>query len=152
MFLDFLDTVGTLSPALVILENVNAITMPFTRSEGTHANRVSVADEIKTSLEDAGYKAFSELVKCQEFGVPQRRSRYFIVGVKNRLIKDGFGSVSPFSVVKELRQAFLGSKGLPEDSTITITEAVSDLGGKVGDGEITRVTKISKGSVWPIGR
>lgn len=132
LFKDFLDTVGTLSPALVILENVHAITMPFTRSEGTCANRVSVADEVKTSLETAGYKVFSELVKCQEFGVPQRRSRYFIAGVKNRLIKDGSGSVSPFSIVKELRQAFLSSRGLPEDSTTTITEAVSDLEAKWG--------------------
>ena len=104
--------------------------MPFTRSEGTYANRVSVADEIKTSLEAAGYKVFSELLKCQEFGVPQRRSRYFIAGVKNRLIKDG--SVSPFSIMTEFRQAFLSSKGLPEDSTITITEAVSDLEAKWG--------------------
>ena len=132
LFQDFLNTVGTLSPALVILENVHAITMPFARSEGTLANRVSVADEIKTSLEAAGYKVFSELVKCQEFGVPQRRSRYFIAGVKNRLIKNGFGSKSPFSILTELRQAFLSSKSLPESSTITITEAVSDLEAKWG--------------------
>ena len=132
LFQDFLDTVGTLSPALVILENVHAITIPFTRSEGTCANRVSVADDIKTSLEAAGYKVFGELMKCQEFGVPQRRSRYFIVGVKNRLIKDGFGSLSPFSIMTEFRQAFLSSKDLPEDSTITITEAVSDLEARWG--------------------
>ena len=132
MFQDFLDTVGTLSPALVILENVHAITMPFTCPEGTCANRVSVADEIKISLEAAGYKVFSELVKCQEFGVPQRRSRYFIAGVKNRLIKDGFGSMSPFSILTEFRQAFLSSKGLPESPTTTISEAVSDLEAKWG--------------------
>ena len=127
LFQDFLDTVATLSPTLVMLENVHAITMPFVRSGGTCGNRVSVADEIKTSLEAAGYKVFSELVKCQEFGVPQRRSRYFIAGVKNGLIKHGFDSMSPFSIMPELRQSFLSSKGLRWSSAITITEAVSDL-------------------------
>ena len=127
LFQDFLDTVATLSPALVILENVHAITIPFVRSEGTCGNRVSVADEIKTSLDAAGYKVFSELVKCQEFGVPQGRSRYFIVGVKNGLIKHGFDSMSPFSIMTELRESFLSSKGLRCSSAITITEAVSDL-------------------------
>ena len=48
------------------------------------------------------------------------------------MIKDGFGSVSPFSIMTEFRQAFLSSRGLPEDSTITITEAVSDLEAKWG--------------------
>ena len=110
-----------------MLENVHAITMPFVRSGGTCGNRVSVADEIKTSLEAAGYKVFSELVKCQEFGVPQRRSRYFIAGVKNGLIKHGFDSISPFSIMTELRQSVLSSKGLRWSSAITITEAVSDL-------------------------
>ena len=132
LFQDFLDTVAILSPALVILENVHAITMPFVRSEGTCGNRVSVADEIKAALEAAGYKVFSELVKFQEFGVPQRRSRYFIAGVKNRLIKDGFDLMSPFSIMTELRQSFLNSKGLRESSAITITEAVSDLEARWG--------------------
>ena len=127
LFQDFLDTVATLSPTLVMLENVHAITIPFVRSGGTGGNRVSVADEVKTSLEAAGYKVFSELVKCQEFGVPQRRSRYFIAGVKNGLIKHGFDSMSPFSIMTELRQSFLSSKGLRWSSAITITEAVSDL-------------------------
>ena len=132
LFQDFLHTVATLSPALVMLENVHAITMPFVRSAGTCYNRISVADEIKSSLEAAGYKVFSELMKCQEFGVPQRRSRYFIAGVKNRLIKDGFDSMSPFSIMAELRQSFLSSKGLRGSSAITITEAVSDLEARWG--------------------
>ena len=132
LFQDFLDTVATVSPALVILENVHAMTMPFVRSEGTCGNRVSVADEIKTSLEAAGYKVFSELVKCQEFGVPQRRLRYFIAGVKNGLIKDGFDLMSPLSIMTEFRRSFLSSKGLRGNSAITITEAVSDLEARWG--------------------
>ena len=145
LFQDFLDTVATLSPALVMLENVYAITIPFVRSEGTCGNRVSSADEIKTSLEAAGYKVFSELVKCQEYGVPQRRSRYFIAGVKNGLIKDGFESMSPFSIMTEFRQSFLSSKGLRESSAITITEAVSDLEARWGTVESHESPRFRRG-------
>ena len=145
LFQDFVRTVAALSPTIVMLENVHAITMPFVWSEGTSGNRYSVAAEIKTSLEGAGYKVFSELVSCQEFGVPQRRSRYFIAGVKYGAIRDGFDSVSPFSFMPELRQSFLTSKGLQTMSTNTIAEAISDLEARWGTTESYRSPRFRRG-------
>ena len=132
LFQDFLRTVEMFSPTLVMLENVQAITVPFGKSEKTRVDRISVADEIKKSLGTSGYKVFGGLVRCREFGVPQRRTRYLIIGVKNKLIKEGLHLLSPFSIAMELRQWFLKSNGLRTCSVITLMEAISDLEARWG--------------------
>ena len=142
LFRDFLHTVEILSPAMVVLENVHAITVPFL-AQNRHVNRVSVADQIRKSLDTLGYNVFNELVKCQHFGVPQRRARYFMVGVKRALVKSHCSSVSPLAMMRDLQPSFLESKNLA--SSINIVEAISDLEARWGTVESLESPRFQRG-------
>ena len=127
LFRDFIHTVENLSPALVVLENVHGITMPFVAG-AMQTKPVSAADEITRSLEALGYVVFNELIQCHHFGVPQRRARYFMVGVRRAAMRDSRSSVSPFAMLRDLQPLFLMSKNLT--SSMSIAEAISDLEAK----------------------
>lgn len=59
-------------PSVVILENVEGI---------LSAEGGGVMDYILESLKEASYRVTHRLLICNEFGIPQRRSRVFIVGI-----------------------------------------------------------------------
>ena len=61
---------------LILFENVPAIT---TKTVSKKSKRL-IVDVLKKELEAAGYKNYIEVVLCaNQFGVPQRRKRYFIL-------------------------------------------------------------------------
>lgn len=59
-------------PSVIILENVQGI---------LSADNGRVMDYIRGSLGNARYRVTHTLLKCNEFGIPQRRCRVFIVGI-----------------------------------------------------------------------
>lgn len=67
----------------VLFENVPAITTKTVEKN----SKVLIVDVLKQELEDAGYINHIEVVlSATEFGVPQRRKRYFILACKNPAI------------------------------------------------------------------
>jgi DNA (cytosine-5)-methyltransferase 1 len=75
MFREFIRFVENLQPSWVVFENVEG----FTRfCEG------NLAKELKNTLMKLGYKnLYAGLLNASDFGVPQFRTRFFIVGNKN---------------------------------------------------------------------
>lgn len=76
LFLEFLRIAAELSPQVVLIENVQALT---THSDGFFR------DEILLGLEDLGYTCDMKVLNAADFGVPQRRRRVIFVGVKDGL-------------------------------------------------------------------
>ncbi|MDY6216046.1 DNA cytosine methyltransferase [Actinobacillus porcinus] len=77
-------------PKAFVFENVRGIIsskMPSGKS---------VPDEIKERMEALGYNVSMQLVKSSDYGVPQNRYRYFIVGVRKDL------GVFDFSLLNEI--------------------------------------------------
>lgn len=83
--LGFKDTRGTLffdierilkfhTPRMVILENV--------KNFKNHDNG-DTFKTVKKSLEHIGYKVFAKVLRSSDFGVPQARERFYIVGLYN---------------------------------------------------------------------
>ncbi|HUZ52465.1 MAG TPA: DNA cytosine methyltransferase [Streptosporangiaceae bacterium] len=92
----FLDYVVRLAPRVFLLENVQGI--HWTRSSGAPEARSSVLDHIKTRMAAAGYEVFVQLLDAVWYGVPQYRSRFFVLGIHRDLgyKADDFGSWGPF--------------------------------------------------------
>jgi DNA-cytosine methyltransferase len=92
----FLDYVVRLTPRVFLLENVQGI--HWTRSSGAPEARSSVLDHIKTRMAAAGYEVFVQLLDAVWYGVPQYRSRFFVLGIHRDLgyNADDFGSWGPF--------------------------------------------------------
>ncbi len=78
----FLEAVEWFSPLLVLMENVGAIQSPFER--GRQANVLAALEEAlqRTSLRRGGYAVVRLSLSADQYGVPQRRKRIFLVGVR----------------------------------------------------------------------
>ncbi len=110
----YIDFIRIVQPKAIFFENVEGFTLPFNKDG---EKKFSV--EVDTMLKEAGYTTSSKIVNFSDFGVPQRRKRYIIVGFK----KDP--GVDFFEFLEKQRPEFLKSKGLAQ--TTPIKEAISDL-------------------------
>ena len=70
---------------MILFENVPAIT---TKTVEKHS-KILIIDVLKRELEEAGYINHVEVVlSAEQFGVPQKRKRYFVLACKNLIEKE----------------------------------------------------------------
>lgn len=91
----FMTYVRRLQPKAFLLENVQGI--HWTRSSGA-GPRASFLEYIDARMAKAGYQAFVHLLDAVWYGVPQYRSRFFVLGLHTDLgySRDDFGQWGPF--------------------------------------------------------
>ena len=124
----YIDFISMVMPRLILFENVKGFTYPFGKNDDKKAVPYSVV--VVKRLQDMGYDVTPLVIDFSEFGVPQRRKRFILVGV----LQGGEGSSTRF--MTELyanRKKFLKKNGL--EQKCTITEAISDLLRKNGETE-----------------
>ena len=86
----FLDAAELLNPLIVLMENVDAIQRPFVRDQ-KRSVLADLEDALgRTALNHGGYAITRLTLRADHYGVPQRRKRVFLVGVR----KDIAGSLS----------------------------------------------------------
>lgn len=105
LFKEFVNIVDKVKPDFFVMENVPGI---LTMRKG------AAFKEIIESFEEIGY-FLNEPIKlnAEEFGVPQKRKRIFIIGSKNRI------------VIKQPKPLFSVNANLPKP--VTVEEAIYDL-------------------------
>jgi DNA (cytosine-5)-methyltransferase 1 len=101
MYREYLRFVKLLKPKWFVFENVEGF-----KSFG----KGQFATDVETELRHLGYETNSAILNAVDFGVPQKRNRYFIIG--NRI--DSGGIKFNFSTLKK-------------QAHITVKDAVSDL-------------------------
>ena len=107
-------------PKMILFENVKGFTYAFkkNRNDNTKPYSQIVVEE----LEELGYDVEPHVIDFSEYGVPQRRKRFILVGVR----KDLNRKVSEFeNCLKENKEKFLKEKKL--STTTTLEDAISDL-------------------------
>lgn len=75
-----LDAVDLVRPAVVVIENVEGISRPFIARPGEA--RESAAELVLRELDRLGYVGAFQVVRSEDFGVPQYRRRVLIVGFR----------------------------------------------------------------------
>jgi DNA-cytosine methyltransferase len=115
----FLRYVDYLSPRIFLLENVQGI--HWTRKSGTARAESSVLDHIQRQMTTLGYDVFVQLLDSVWYGVPQYRSRFFVLGIHRDLgyAPDDFGTWGPFPRPSH-------GPGTPQ-GYVTVRDAISDL-------------------------
>ncbi len=118
-YMEFVDLVR---PRMVLIENVRGITYDFVGRE--HGDRRNFAEELVARLGQY-YHVYSDTIRCSEFGVPQGRPRFFLVG----MLKSEFArlpeSDDPFARLLASRADFLSTRSIT--SKVTSRQAISDL-------------------------
>lgn len=97
LFLEFVRLVKEIKPTWFVLENVWGL---------TNINEGQTKTMIENCFQELGYKVKSEVLWASDYGVPQKRNRFFMVGNKNGI---EFEFPKPF------------------DYEVTVEEAIADL-------------------------
>lgn len=119
----YIKFIRLIKPKIIFFENVKGFTLEFKKNK-EKGKRYSAY--VKNALNRAGYHVHGELVNFAEYGVPQKRTRFILVGIKKDLIGSSKkGAKDFFSAIKENRHAFLSLKNLKTETTIG--DAISDL-------------------------
>ncbi|MDR6969645.1 DNA (cytosine-5)-methyltransferase 1 [Flavobacterium arsenatis] len=119
----YIKFVQTVEPKIIFFENVKGFTMEFKKNK---ERGLAYSYQVTKKLEDAGYFVKGQLVNFGDYGVPQKRTRFILVGIKKDLPKASQQKVeSFFTSLEENKFAFLKEKGLT--TTTNLQDAISDL-------------------------
>jgi DNA (cytosine-5)-methyltransferase 1 len=118
----YIKMVEIIRPKYILLENVRGFNAAFTNATGK-AKKIPYSHVVKEKLENLGYKIFPGYAHAKDFGVPQQRTRFIMVGVRKDVANE---SLDPFKTLEEIRPVFLETKGLPL-RPVTVKEAIGDL-------------------------
>jgi DNA (cytosine-5)-methyltransferase 1 len=128
---EYLEVVRLVQPPLLLIENVPGIAIEFGKKarekRPTRKGRPakSYAARITEQLDRLGYDVRTVFLRAVDFGIPQYRPRFILVGTRRAIF--GKSQINIDAQIAQKREAFLRSKGLPIDRPITVSEAISDL-------------------------
>lgn len=115
LFAQYLRLVEVVKPKIVLIENVRGFTMDFAVGE----NVTNYAGALKSVLSD-GYKVYERLLDLSQFGVPQARTRYFVIAVRSTV-----STTDPFKLLESRVPSFLRVLGV--SAPVSSSNAISDL-------------------------
>ena len=118
----YIAMVDAIQPKCLLLENVKGFTIPFQVNGEERLYSSLVVEE----LERRHYDVAFQLVDFSCFGVPQKRTRFILIGVSQELQARGIHANDFFVAMKARREAFLRDKGLPLKG-VSVCAAISDL-------------------------
>jgi len=134
LFASYLRIIETLKPKAVLIENVRGFTMDFKVNRSVK----NYSHTIREKLSER-YDVFEELLDLSQFGVPQLRTRYFLLGLQPGLCEE-----NPFDLLRNRLPSFLRSLRLK--APVTSWAAISDLelsrGGKQPSSETSGFDEI----------
>lgn len=112
----YIKFIKLVKPRALFFENVKGFTVGFKAGRGRSE---PYSNHIEGKLEDLGYNVKSKIVDFSDYGVPQRRHRFILVG-----IRDADSSLF-FEKLEARKRGFLDGKGLPQNATVS--DALSDI-------------------------
>jgi DNA (cytosine-5)-methyltransferase 1 len=150
----YIKFIELVQPKMILFENVKGFTYAFDKNKKDGAEPYS--HKVIRGLKKLGYNVKDQVIDFSQFGVPQRRKRFILVGIRKEI-----GSPENFEkLLMENRDPFLAQKGLK--SNVTLLEAISDLlrsngeipspdrkgfySGKYGHTKLTNYEKLMRGN------
>ena len=95
----YIKFVETVEPEIIFFENVKGFTMEFKKNK---EKGIAYSSIVTQKLNDLGYFVKGQLVNFGEYGVPQKRTRFILVGIKKELKNASQEKVETFfSMLKE---------------------------------------------------
>ncbi len=120
LFVDYLAVVAILNPAVVLIENVKGMDIPFREPNG---DSITFAQDLRAKLSPC-YHVQQGIVMSQDFGVPQIRPRLITVGFNRHCFVKQIPEFFPR--LNKHRRSFLQSKRLANRNQ-TVSDAISDI-------------------------
>ena len=118
----YIDFIRLVKPRILFFENVKGFTVGFKKRK---SRGEAYSEYVLDELRNLGYDVHGEILDFSEFGIPQRRKRFILVGVMKG------DAHSFFKMIAEKNAQFLQAKGI--NRRVTLAEAISDLERKHGE-------------------
>lgn len=124
----YIKFIRLVQPKVIFFENVKGFTQKFDKNKikgKIYSEYVTNALEYDSPKGDFhGYKVEGKLIDFSEFGIPQKRTRFILVGIR----KDIVSQIKPngfFEQIQKQKETFLIKKGI--GLTNSLEDAISDL-------------------------
>jgi DNA (cytosine-5)-methyltransferase 1 len=124
----YINFIRLVQPKIIFFENVKGFTQRFEKykSKGKKYSEYVQACLKRKGKDYLGYEVFGQLVNFAEYGIPQKRTRFILVGIRKDLFqKQAINPAIFFDLIKSNREAFLVNKGIGLNQNIE--DAISDL-------------------------
>ena len=118
----YIEFIKIVRPKMLFFENVKGFTVGFMKED---LRGKAYSDYVTKSLRALGYNVEAKILDFSEYGIPQRRKRFILVGLLEGDAK------TFFNFLEQDKKAFLREKGLKQKGTIK--GAISDLHQENGD-------------------
>jgi len=119
----YIDFIKVIQPKILFFENVKGFTMEFKKNKDKGKEYASFVEK---ALNDAGYFVKGQLVNFGEYGVPQKRTRFILVGVRKNLKNASQETANSFfAKIQNNKHSFLAEKNLTVATNLE--DAISDL-------------------------
>lgn len=130
LFEKYVEMVKAIQPAAIVLENVPGMKVAHSakswRDLGIQVKPQSFYDKLVESLDKVGYQVLGRILDSSLFGVPQKRPRLIVIGIRKDLARHlRGGATRAFELLEEARVKQLQDLALPE--TVSAWDAISDL-------------------------
>jgi DNA (cytosine-5)-methyltransferase 1 len=110
-------------PKILFFENVKGFTMEFDKNK---SKGKKYSEYVIGKLTGLGYKVHPELINFSEFGIPQKRCRFILVGIRTEICaQKEIDAKHFFNLIRENKKSFLISKNL--EVSVPLQSAISDL-------------------------
>jgi DNA (cytosine-5)-methyltransferase 1 len=119
----YINFIKLVQPKIIFFENVKGFTQEFKKNK---EKGKQYSNYVEASLKRAGYIVQGELVNFGNFGIPQKRTRFILVGVRNDIAqKNNQIAKSFFKKIDINKTEFLINKNLTVNTKLK--DAISDL-------------------------
>jgi DNA (cytosine-5)-methyltransferase 1 len=125
----YLKFIMYVQPKIIFFENVKGFTLEFKKNKSTKARGHAYSAFVVEMLERLGYEVEGNMIDFSEYGVPQKRTRFILVGIKKN-IQTAEGKQKPragafFEALIDNKVQFLKQKKLTQCTNLG--QAIGDL-------------------------
>jgi len=119
----YISFIKLVQPKIIFFENVKGFTQEFKQNK---EKGKQYSNYVENALKRAGYKVKGELINFGDFGIPQKRTRFILVGVRDDIAKNNKQiAKSFFEKIEADKKQFLINKNLTVNTKLK--DAISDL-------------------------
>ncbi|MGV1011770.1 MAG: DNA cytosine methyltransferase [Flavobacterium sp.] len=122
----YISFIRLVQPKMIFFENVKGFTQKFDKNKSKgKAYSEYVLKALRTKTDDfPGYDVYGKLVDFSLYGIPQKRTRFILVGIKKGILNKNKAS-SFFKSLDANKESFLINKNI--GVTNNLEQAISDL-------------------------
>lgn len=119
----YIQFINLVKPKIIFFENVKGFTMEFKKNRDKGKE---YSTYVEKELKKSGYHVKGQLINFGDYGIPQKRTRFILVGIRKDIPNSSNELANSFfSKIFENRISFLANKSLSVNTNLE--DAISDL-------------------------